>query len=195
MLLRRSPRWVCDRSIPPPPLLLGRLACRIASIARGLLLGEQRGVLFFFLRLELRHDGGLLGGDADGRFGGLAGGLGFGLRFEPRGFGARGFLFSLLARTPFLALASCFGDRLQLRLTLLVFLVTRAWLFLEPFEQGFLGLRSSVEALLHAGAFGATPHRSSSFASGWHVRPAPLASWSMRLAKSKLSLAKRDTSA
>src|SRR4029077_1209666 len=76
----RSWTWCFEarrRSVPAPPLLLGRLACRVAGIARGLLFGEQLGLLCLFLRLELRHDGGLLGGGAGFFLGPLAAGLGF----------------------------------------------------------------------------------------------------------------------
>src|ERR1041385_7901131 len=154
-------------SIPPPPLLLGRLARRVARVARGLLLGEQRGVLCLFLGLELRHDGGLLGGELGGLLGGLPRSLCVGLCLEAGFLGAPGFFFRLLLCARFLALAACFGNGLQLRLARFVFLVTGSRLFLEPVEQSLLGLRSTVEALLPTGAFGAAPHVSSSFASGW----------------------------
>ena len=58
----------------------------------------------------------------------------------------------------FAALAAGFGDRLQLGLPLVILLVARSRLLLEPLEQCFLGFLSTVKALLNAGAFWAAPH-------------------------------------
>src|ERR1041384_3530938 len=93
---RRTRQGEC--SVPAPTYLLGRLARRIAGIARGLLLGLEGGELFLFLGLELDHDGGLFGGLACLCFGLLAPRLGLFQSLQPHGLGARGFLGGLLAR-------------------------------------------------------------------------------------------------
>src|SRR5947209_7379674 len=114
MLLRRSPpsafssRTGQRRSIPPSPFLLRRLARSVTCIARGLLLGQQRGVLLFLFGFQRRHDGGLFGRNLGGLLGGFLRRVRVGFSLEPGGFGAGGLFGSLLARARFLALAARF---------------------------------------------------------------------------------------
>src|SRR5262245_49259390 len=92
-------------SISAPSLFLGGLARRIARVARRFLLGLELGELLFFLGLELRHDGGLLGGELRGLRGGLARLLGLTLGLQTGLFGTPGFFLRLLLRAQRLALA------------------------------------------------------------------------------------------
>src|SRR5947209_4908883 len=157
---RRSEQRRRPRSVPPPPLFLRRLARRIACIARGLLLGQQCGVLLFLFGLQRRHDGRLFGGNLGSLLGGFLRRLRVGFSLEPGGLGAGSFVGGLLTRARFLALAARFGDRLQLCLLLFICRIARLRGGTKALQQGLLGFRSSVEALLRAGAFRAAPHSS-----------------------------------
>src|SRR5207248_3291064 len=137
---------------------LRRLARGVTCVTRGFLLGEKRGVLLFLLGLQRRHDGGLFDGNLGSLLGGLVRRLRVGLGLEPRRFGVGGVFGCLLARARLLALAARFGDRLQLRLLLFILGIARLGGGTKALQQGLLGFRSSVEALLRAGAFGAAPH-------------------------------------
>ncbi len=93
-----------------------------------------------------------------GFLGGLAGRFGFAFGLQARSFGAGGLLGGLLALPFLLALPARLGDRPQLGLPFLIFLVAGSRLLLEPLKQGLLRFRGPVETVLHARALGAAPH-------------------------------------
>ena len=135
----------------------------LRGLAGGALLLDQLGLAGLFLGLHQRGEFGFLARLALGGFLGLLDGtksrlFGFArlaLGPQPRFFDAPRLVLGPLLRAKLLALATRFGDRLQLGLALLEFLVARSGLLLEPVEQRFLGFVLAIKTVLNAGALGA----------------------------------------
>src|ERR1043166_6463593 len=138
----------------------------LRGLARGALLFQQRGlarVVFFLQRgcelpLFARLALGGLGGFAQLARGGFRGVARVAFGLEARLLGATDLFLGLAPLAFFFTPAARFGDRLELGLPLLVFLVSRSGLLLEPVQQGLLRVVLTDEALFVAGALGDAPH-------------------------------------